>query len=135
MTEQPGDQYKLRLPQGMRDQIAELAKANGRSINAEITIALEQYLKGQTTDGTLRRIYALEARVTALEQNRLSFDLDLTPEEGARIREAREAAGLSQTDLARLAETTQQTIDRIERGVTRRSKAISSILAALEINQ
>ena len=35
------DKFMLRLPDGMRDQIAELAKANGRSMNAEIIARIE----------------------------------------------------------------------------------------------
>ena len=32
----------LRFPDGMRDKIAEIAKSNGRSMNAEIIARLEQ---------------------------------------------------------------------------------------------
>ncbi|PPA77677.1 hypothetical protein C4E15_06630 [Achromobacter spanius] len=35
------DKFMLRLPDGMRDQIARDAKANGRSMNAEIVARLE----------------------------------------------------------------------------------------------
>jgi len=45
MTTKPpsrtADQFVLRLPDGMRDRIAELAKQNGRSMNAEIVQRLE----------------------------------------------------------------------------------------------
>jgi hypothetical protein len=34
------DQFMLRLPDGMRDMIAEMAERNGRSMNAEIVSAL-----------------------------------------------------------------------------------------------
>lgn len=36
------DQFVVRLPDGMRDKIAEAAKAAGRSMNAEIVFRLEQ---------------------------------------------------------------------------------------------
>jgi hypothetical protein len=36
------DQFMVRLPQGMRDRIANAAERNGRSMNAEIVQALEQ---------------------------------------------------------------------------------------------
>jgi len=39
---QPQDKYILRLPDGMRDQIAVAAKANGRSMNAEMVARLKQ---------------------------------------------------------------------------------------------
>jgi hypothetical protein len=41
---QLADKYVLRMPDGMRDRITELAKANGRSMNAEIVLILQQAL-------------------------------------------------------------------------------------------
>jgi hypothetical protein len=38
------DQFMLRLPDGMRDMIAEMAERNGRSMNAEIVSALASYI-------------------------------------------------------------------------------------------
>jgi hypothetical protein len=38
------DQFMLRLPDGMRDMIAEMAEWNGRSMNAEIVTALAGYI-------------------------------------------------------------------------------------------
>ncbi|MDB5652938.1 MAG: helix-turn-helix family protein [Tardiphaga sp.] len=52
---------------------------------------------------------------------------------GTLIREKREEAGLSQADLATLAKSSQQTIDRIERGETKHSRAFPRLLAALKI--
>lgn len=42
------DQFVVRLPDGMRDQIAEAAKANNRSMNAEIVARLQESLNGFT---------------------------------------------------------------------------------------
>ncbi|XHB99348.1 Arc family DNA-binding protein [Nitratireductor sp. ac15] len=39
------DQYVVRFPDGMRDQIKALAKANLRSMNAEIIFALEARIR------------------------------------------------------------------------------------------
>jgi hypothetical protein len=39
---QPQDKFVLRLPDGMRDEIAKAAKANGRSMNAEIVNRLQR---------------------------------------------------------------------------------------------
>jgi hypothetical protein len=36
------DQFPLRLPDGLRDRIKQLAEANGRSMNAEIVSTLEE---------------------------------------------------------------------------------------------
>ena len=40
-TPQDSDKYIVRFPEGMRDKIAEAAKANNRSMNAEIIARLE----------------------------------------------------------------------------------------------
>jgi hypothetical protein len=40
------DRIIVRLPEGMREKIADLAAANGRSMTAEVVAALEQHLKG-----------------------------------------------------------------------------------------
>lgn len=50
------------------------------------------------------------------------------------VRERRTDLGLSQARLAELANTTQQTIDRIERGETLHSRALPKILAILDID-
>lgn len=39
---QPQDKYVLRLPDGMRDRIKAAADANGRSMNAEIILTLNE---------------------------------------------------------------------------------------------
>ena len=44
-------QMKLRLPAAVRDRIAEVAKANGRSMNAEIVVRLEQSFDNNNEDG------------------------------------------------------------------------------------
>nr|WP_244947712.1 helix-turn-helix transcriptional regulator [Azospirillum baldaniorum] len=51
-----------------------------------------------------------------------------------RLRTAREAAGLSQTELARRAGVSQQTIDKIERGLSQRSRYIVEIAAELKVS-
>lgn len=47
---QPGDKYIVRFPDGMRDQIAEAAKNNNRSMNAEIVARLQQSFETRDTD-------------------------------------------------------------------------------------
>jgi Holliday junction resolvasome RuvABC DNA-binding subunit len=44
------DQFVLRLPDGMRPRIAEAAKANGRSMNAEIVARLEASFANEDSD-------------------------------------------------------------------------------------
>lgn len=49
------DQVKLRLPDGMRDELKEAAKVNGRSMNAEIIARLESF-KAQQSNQQLDRM-------------------------------------------------------------------------------
>lgn len=42
------DKFNLRLPDGMKDEIAERAKANGRSINSEIVQILQDALENKS---------------------------------------------------------------------------------------
>lgn len=46
---QLADKYVLRMPDGMRDKITKLAKANGRSMNAEIVLILQEAIEGRRT--------------------------------------------------------------------------------------
>ena len=49
LGKQPGrgsDQFVVRYPDGMREKIAQMAKLNGRSINAEIIARLEKSIAG-----------------------------------------------------------------------------------------
>lgn len=44
------EQFVVRFPDGMRDQIAEAAKNNNRSMNAEIVARLQQSFDTRDTD-------------------------------------------------------------------------------------
>ncbi|MEJ3621046.1 Arc family DNA-binding protein [Brachymonas wangyanguii] len=46
------DQFVVRLPEGMRDRIAEAAKASGRSMNAEIVARLKESFGEPTVEIT-----------------------------------------------------------------------------------
>lgn len=41
------DKFMVRMPPGLRDQIKELAKENGRSMNSEIVQRLKEVLKNE----------------------------------------------------------------------------------------
>jgi len=45
---QLADKYILRMPDGMRDKLAALAKANNRSMNAEMIELLQQAMEART---------------------------------------------------------------------------------------
>lgn len=67
------------------------------------------------------------------DANQTGLRARLQARTGKQIRELREAAGLSQAALAEMVGTSQQTIDRIERGETQRSSFIPDIFAALGV--
>lgn len=50
MSEAPSqtqDKFIVRLPEGMREALRQRAEASGRSMNAEVIIALERHLAGE----------------------------------------------------------------------------------------
>lgn len=57
------DKFVCRLPDGMREQLAEVAKANRRSMNSELVYRLESSLAGATKEA-----HALALCVEALDQ-------------------------------------------------------------------
>lgn len=50
-TNRDSDKFVLRLPDGMRERIAEEAKKNSRSMNSEIVARLEVSLSGRVAGG------------------------------------------------------------------------------------
>lgn len=60
------DKYIVRLPPGMRDEIAAAAKANGRSMNAEIVERIEKASE-KTPESLIALLSQLEARATKAE--------------------------------------------------------------------
>ena len=54
-TKDPSDQYRYNLsfPPGLRDRIKEAAKANNRSMNAEIVTRLQKSFEHQTQSNFL----------------------------------------------------------------------------------
>lgn len=59
----------------------------------------------------------------------------LAAKNGERIKAMRESLGLTQAQLAEKVRTTQQTVDRIERGETAQSKFVPEILKALGVER
>ena len=68
--------------------------------------------------------------IMAEERNETLID-KLMSAKGEEIKEAREKLGISQAELASRAGTNQQTIDRLERGLTRQSKYMPEIRTVL----
>jgi predicted DNA-binding protein len=67
------DQFIVRMPDGMRDRIAALARVNGRSMNAEIVAALERYIQDEDS------IPMLWDRIEKLESMVRDHDAQLNP--------------------------------------------------------
>jgi hypothetical protein len=61
------DKFMLRLPDGMRDRIAEVAKQNGRSMNAEIVARLQRSIEVGTSLSQPRALdmMTMVAQITA----------------------------------------------------------------------
>lgn len=66
---------KLRMPPELRDQVEESAKANGRSMNAEIVHRLEQSFADQQQDGTVPAadVRALQEKFSQLSEEMHTF--------------------------------------------------------------
>lgn len=66
------DKFVLRLPEGLRPEIADVARANQRSMNGEIVIRIQRSLiqdqlkieQEKLIDQLLKRIQALEEKGT-----------------------------------------------------------------------
>ena len=53
------ERFIVRFPDGMRDRIAEAAKANNRSMNSEIIARLEASFESRIDEGTLAGLQRL----------------------------------------------------------------------------
>ncbi|QXF35249.1 DNA-binding protein [Photorhabdus luminescens] len=74
MTNKPvsaQDKFMLRLPDGMREAIAERAKENGRSMNSEIVQMIQDCLdrKSQETQPTVSLSHELMDKIIALAES------------------------------------------------------------------
>jgi len=71
-SKRPGrgaDQFIVRLPDGMRDRIANLSRHKGRSMNTEIVDALEKHLDNDVSASELwAKVERLESKVQALDE-------------------------------------------------------------------
>lgn len=71
-TPQAADKYVLRMPDGMREKITELAKANGRSMNAEMVLMLQQAMDARAQPPVLGiDTHALAVEIADLVADRL----------------------------------------------------------------
>lgn len=79
---QTQDKFTVRFPDGMRDAIAERAKANGRSMNSEIVGALESWLSDDVQDGLPQKEVDRAIRIaTKYFAEEISKSYDLVPKD------------------------------------------------------
>lgn len=63
------DKFTVRFPDGMRDKIAEIAKKNNRSMNAEIVIALTEYISRYTVDSEIEnKLNSLDIGIVSIDK-------------------------------------------------------------------
>lgn len=77
-TGRGSDQFVLRLPEGMRDQIAAAAEQSGKSMNAVIVEALALHLKivGEDLSSQVARLWQ---KVEALESALATLNEEMHP--------------------------------------------------------
>ncbi|WP_081545959.1 Arc family DNA-binding protein [Chromobacterium haemolyticum] len=73
------DKFMLRLPDGMREHIAELAKANGRSMNAEIVIRLVETFSSapRVTEGMVNELNLYKTVFEIFKATSPDFDSEI----------------------------------------------------------
>jgi len=79
------DKFMLRLPEGMRDSIAERAKENGRSMNSEIVQIIEDALIADKVAKNRHEIRLLKQEIQALD-----FDIGMRASQGENVDEGLE---------------------------------------------
>jgi hypothetical protein len=70
------DQFIVRFPDGMRDKIKELADQNNRSMNAEIVLALEDWLTKTPKEEMEAQNLRKSAKQMLAERNHIEMRLD-----------------------------------------------------------
>jgi len=91
------DKFLVRLPDGMRDLLAEAAKANKRSMNAEIVARLERTLRPPGLDTPADPAAVQDMRDAA---NKLYEALTMARAEGGRITLEVKVEGIADDDIA-----------------------------------
>lgn len=66
MSHKRDDQYIVRFPDGLRDRVRQMAKANRRSMNSEIILAIEARVEAATGGGDQTKAPVAAVRTGAL---------------------------------------------------------------------
>lgn len=115
-TGRDSDKIMLRVPDGMRERIAEAAKTAGRSMNAEIVLRLQDSFRGVDVDNaaeTLRENQFLKDRTAGFER--------MLP--------------VMQVMQEYLAATLVSAIDELPAGIRERYESVRGLASAVEKNE
>ncbi|WP_185982675.1 Arc family DNA-binding protein [Aureimonas mangrovi] len=118
------EQISLRLPEGMRDRLKAAADANGRSVNSEIILRLQNALERQE-DGSISVWLPKEVLDRVYEE---AHEAEIDP--NLLILEAVEKEYPPRRDVTRLA---QELIDEIELSRAGSSESAKDVAKALQI--
>ncbi|MFM5658990.1 Arc family DNA-binding protein [Aeromonas veronii] len=95
-TSRDSDKFVLRMPDGMRSTIAELAKASGRSMNAEIVHRLQQSIDASFTGelnggpGSSRMIASVEITDPGIDKDDPRYNVTAIAKQIQEVREMME---------------------------------------------
>ncbi|MFM5335756.1 Arc family DNA-binding protein [Aeromonas enteropelogenes] len=96
-TGRSSDKFMLRLPDGMRDTISELAKTSGRSMNAEIVHRLQQSIEASFSGalnggpGSPRMVASVEITDPGIDKSDPRYNPDALTEQLKEVRELLES--------------------------------------------
>jgi hypothetical protein len=131
-------QMKLRLPEEMRDRIAEQAKANNRSMNSEIVARLESSFTGGDQSALITAIAHLNLRLaqTEYEKGRLELSTTMLANHvlsAARLIQATPSSDEKLIQVAKdLADRAKPHVDRFDALKAELQASIDSVLKAGE---
>ena len=106
-TGRASDKFMLRLPDGMRDTISELAKASGRSMNAEIVHRLQQSIDASFTGelnggpGSPRMIASVEITDPGIDKDDPRYNVTAIAKQIKEVREMLETIAKEMLDNKR----------------------------------
>lgn len=75
------DKFVVRLPDGMRDEIAKKAESNGRSMNSEIIAAIEAWISGSSEDISQKNVDRVVRIATQTFKEEILKNYNLVPKD------------------------------------------------------
>lgn len=75
------DKFVVRLPDGMREEIAKRAESNGRSMNSEIIAAIEAWISGPSEDISQKNVDRVVRIATQTFKEEILKSYNLVPKD------------------------------------------------------